>query len=270
MTISNIFIKKFQKLEEMFVVFNQATRNPYIECDPETYDDKVFIFTDIDKAKEMVEGYAPDGYTFSVVKIRKNQILPFVSGLYGLGVTSIVFNEGEPVTIQLEELVKKPDIDKYKNDKVPRANPEVQLTVIYLLQETRRKIEADKRTNENKIKIRDMEEEMAVNLFKSRFVLAIDLSESDGKFDKTHPKFKLPTVKLSNGDAFIPAFTDISEYQKFAMQNKITAKMRLVAVAYDDLLKFTQNTKGIVLNPSGFNLPMPNVIITSLKKRYGN
>ncbi len=269
MTISNIFVKKIQKLEEMFVVFNQATRNPYIECDPETFDDQVYIFTDIDKAKEMVEKYAADGYTLSIVKIDKKQILPFVGGLYGLSVTAIVFNDGEPVSIQLEELVKRPDIDKYKNEKIPRANPELQLTVIYLLQETRRKIEADKRTNENKIKIRDMEEEMAINLFKSKFVLAIDLSATGGKYDKDHPNFKVPTVRLSNGDSFIPAFTDMSEYQKFALQNKITAKMRLVAVGYDDLLKFTQNTKGIVLNPSGFNLPMPNVIITSLKKRYG-
>ena len=40
MTVDNSFtMKKFQSMEIIYVTFSQITKLPYVECDPETFDD---------------------------------------------------------------------------------------------------------------------------------------------------------------------------------------------------------------------------------------
>ena len=41
MTVDNSFtMKKFQSMEIIYVTFSQITKLPYVECDPETFDDQ--------------------------------------------------------------------------------------------------------------------------------------------------------------------------------------------------------------------------------------
>ena len=47
MTVDNSFtMKKFQSMEIIYVTFSQITKLPYVECDPETFDDQVYMFTE--------------------------------------------------------------------------------------------------------------------------------------------------------------------------------------------------------------------------------
>ena len=47
MAIDHSFmIRKIQTLPEMFVIFSQLTKQPYVTCDEETFDDQIHIFTD--------------------------------------------------------------------------------------------------------------------------------------------------------------------------------------------------------------------------------
>ena len=44
MTVDNSFtMKKFQSMEIIYVTFSQITKLPYVECDPETFDDQVCL-----------------------------------------------------------------------------------------------------------------------------------------------------------------------------------------------------------------------------------
>ena len=53
MTVDNSFtMKKFQSMEIIYVSFSQITKLPYVECDPETFDDQVYMFTEEEAAKE--------------------------------------------------------------------------------------------------------------------------------------------------------------------------------------------------------------------------
>ena len=53
MTVDNSFtMKKFQSMEIIYVTFSQITKLPYVECDPETFDDQVYMFTEEEAAKE--------------------------------------------------------------------------------------------------------------------------------------------------------------------------------------------------------------------------
>ena len=50
MAIDHSFmIRKIQTLPEMFVIFSQLTKQPYVTCDEETFDDQIHIFTDAQK-----------------------------------------------------------------------------------------------------------------------------------------------------------------------------------------------------------------------------
>ena len=79
MTIDNRFlIKKFESFENIFVLFSQTTKLPFVECDEESFDDQVYVFTDEERTKEFARKYTkgedpagsgkdpePPGETFS-------------------------------------------------------------------------------------------------------------------------------------------------------------------------------------------------------------
>lgn len=267
MAINNLIAKKIQKLDELCLIFCKATKIPYIECNPETFDDQAFAFANEEDAKEMLDKYKEEKkMILGIGKIPKQHIMPFITSLYAYGINALVYKDTEAVRVQLEELAPKPDIEKLKNEKVPKMNPDLQLTVAYFLQDVRRK--DVERTQEERIQLHQMEEEMSVNLFRSRYIIGIDLTENGGKLDKEHPKFKLPFIKLQNGDTFVPCFSDFSEFQKFQVKNK-EMKMSMLTVKYSDIKQFTTQSKGAVINPMGVNLVLSNTTIKKLQESYG-
>ena len=269
MAIDNSFlVKKFEKFENIYVLFSQMTKLPFVECDEETFDDQVYVFTDEARTQEFAKNYTREKILLAAGKIPNAQIKGFLTGLYAIGVNAlIVQDEGAPVRIELEQLAPKPDMDELIEGKIPKFNPQLQLTAIYFLQELRRPIERDL---ESKKQLRALEEEMAANLMRSRFIVAVDVSENGGNWKPgaKNQKVKIPFVKNKNGDIFQPCYTDFGEFQKFNAKNK-GARLRLSAVTYDDLPKFMAGqSKGFVVNPSGFNLTLTKEQLELMKKNY--
>jgi hypothetical protein len=266
MTVDNSFlIKKFQKFEHIFVLYSQTTKQPYVECDEETFDDQVYVFTDEDRVKEFAKKYTEEKILLAAVKMPNSQIKGFLTTLYAIGVNAlIVQDEGAPVRVELEQLLPRPDMAAMEKDKIPRMNPELQLTAIYFLQELRRPIERDL---EAKKRLRALEEEMAVNLMRSRFILVLDMEEN-GKPAEKNRKAKIPYVKNKKGEIFQPCYTDFGEFQKFNAKNR-NMKLKLAAVAYDDLPRYlVGEAKGFVFNPAGFNLILTPEQMEQMKKNY--
>lgn len=48
-------IKILQSSEELFVIYSQATKMPYVTCDEETFNDQVRIYTDQEATKKYGE-----------------------------------------------------------------------------------------------------------------------------------------------------------------------------------------------------------------------
>ena len=87
-----------------------------------------------------------------------------------------------------------------------------------------------------------MQEEIAANFGKGRYIAAVQ-KEGNG----------VPLVKLKNGDQYQPVFTDILEFQRFNRENS----MRPVVVEAKNLPKLLPpQVKGILLNPTGVNMPL--------------
>ena len=167
-----IQVKKLQKLETTYVIFGQGTKMPFLICDEESFNDQIWVFTTEDGAKDFAQKRKDENKDFMmVVKLENKQLLGFYSSLYLLGVNEVVFSEEAQISkIPLEQLVVQKDYSKLPKNQQPLLNPQMQLTGLYFMQEVQRGI-----PNNEKPKLRELEEEMAVNLVRTRFLIAVEV-----------------------------------------------------------------------------------------------
>ena len=210
---------------DIFALISLCTREPYVVCDEETFDDEVFLFLDEEEAKKEAAKLAEEKVPVTVAKINGKDMLVFFTGLYTLGVNALVVTDkGEKASMQVSDIVKRKSPEDMPQGTVWVENPALHLTAAYLAQEMRRPAaSADK-------------ERMA------------ELNEELQKEEKG-----IPLVKLKDGQLYQPAFTDILEFQKFNRENK----MRPVVVEAAKVPTVLANeAQGIILNVMGVNLPL--------------
>ena len=123
------------------------------------------------------------------------------------------------------------------------------------MQEFRRDVEmAEKKS------LPELEEEVAANVVKSKFLLAV---EKKGEEEKN---VQVPYVKNQNGDVFQPVFTDAEEFRRFNKEGKFQALLVTFENMENVLIPIA---KGIVINPNSFNLILPKEKMSALKQRFG-
>ena len=272
MTIDNSFMmKKLENHAFLFALFSPATHAPFVVCDEETMDDQIYVFTSEEMAKKEAERLRVSQQAVQPAKLPGKAAKAFFTSLYLLGITAVMIqDEGAPVRVMLEQLAARPDLDVMITAKVPGANPELQLTGMYFMQELSRRIE---RGPEEKRLLRDLEEEMAHNLLSSRILVSFDVSAVKGKWNPADPKqrsqVRIPMIRHKNGKNYQPVYTDVSEFQKFNQKNK-NAKLQILVVPYDRLEGLlVKDAEGFVFNPAGFNLVLNLEQLGQMAKRYG-
>lgn len=265
MTVDKSFlIKKIQKRESMVVAYCGFTGMPLVVCDPETFNDQVWIFENETLLQEFAKKYTEKKVLLRGMKYKREHFLTFFSSLFTMGVNELVFVDGDSTsTLELEELVSKPDYSKLKPEEIPVLNPELQLTGLYFMQEAGRPV-----PNEEKENIKELEEELAANMVKARYLVAIELNdgpESDAEKLK-QKKYRLPILKNKEEQVMQPLFTDPVEFQKFARGKKLKA----IAVPFTGISKIlVKDAQGFMLNPGGFHIVMPKALVEGLVKRFG-
>lgn len=161
--------------------------------------------------------------------------------LFSIGVNSVIWNNGaDEIEIDLEKIVRKPDLSQMEPAKRPLINPTLQLSGIYFMQELRRPVEKEEHKN-----LRALEEELIANLKKSHFLVAMERDEENPK------KINIPYLKNKEGQILQPVFSDVMEFEKFAKGKKL----RLAKIPFDKLPEILINqAEAMVFNPMGFNL----------------
>lgn len=253
-------IKKMQHLEKTYVIFGQATKMPFITCDEESFNDQIWVFTTEDNAKAYAERRREEQKDLLMVVCMENkQLLGFYSSLYLLSVNEIVFTEEEQKTyIPIEKLVMKQDFSKLPEEKRPLTNSQMQLTGLYFMQEVHRAL-----PNTEKPNLRELEEEMVVNLVRSRFLIAVDVEGEKPLPDGSN--VKIPCVQNQDGKMFQPIFTDSNELQKFNKDGKFKGNM----VDFANIEKILgSNIEGVVLNPQGMNIVILRSKISNLLEQF--
>ena len=259
----SFLIRSIQKKETMIVAYCAFTNMPFIVCDPETFNDQVWIFDTEALLQEFAKEYTEKKILLRGIKYENKNFLGFFSMLYTIGVNELVFvTEGGKEQIELSELVRRPDFSSLPKEKQPVLNPELQLTGLYFMQEASRPV-----PNEEKTQLRDLEEELSVNLLKAKYVVPIEMldgPESDMEKLKER-KYRLPVLKNKNEDILQPIFTDPTELSKFNRENKFKA----LAMPFANLSKMlVKDSKGFLLNPAGFHIAMPKELLDGLTKRF--
>ena len=130
---------------------------PYVFCDPETFDDEIFVFLKLDDAQAAAKSLAEEKEPVSLVKVENKQLLHFFSNLYTMGVNCVVVdqNKEQEERLQLQEIVHRAEEKELPDGKVRVENPELVLTALYLMQKTQRL-----RLREGEQEIKDLRDEV--------------------------------------------------------------------------------------------------------------
>ena len=199
-------IKELQNRETVFVAYSQATKLPYVKCDEETYNDQAWIFSTEEGIKEFGK------------KMLEEKVLE----------------------IDLTDIAKQADMSKIEPAKRPLLNPTLELSGIYFMQELRRPVEKDQHGN-----LRELEEELIVNLKKSEYLVAMNVDPEDPK------KINIPYLKNKKEEILQPVFTDVMELEKFTKGQKL----RIAKVPFAKLPELLiDKAMAYAVNPLGFNL----------------
>ena len=79
-------IKSIQKKESMIVAYCAYTNMPLVVCDPETFNDQVWIFDDEAQLQEFAKPYTEKKVLLKGMKFLNPSFLGFFSMLYTIGV----------------------------------------------------------------------------------------------------------------------------------------------------------------------------------------
>ena len=111
MAVDKTFLmRNIQKKEDMIVAFCMFTNMPFVVCDPETFNDQIWIFDTEEQLQEFAKKYSEKKVLLKGIKFQNQRFLSFFSMLFTIGVNELVFvSESGTDTIELAELVKRPD-----------------------------------------------------------------------------------------------------------------------------------------------------------------
>lgn len=228
-------MEKMRNSEAVYVILSDYTHMPYVACDPETFDDEVFLYFEEDDAKEAVERFAKDQEITRAARLEKNGFLAFYTNLFAMGVNCIMMNQGtgREVAVQLGELVRRPEADKLPAGQVRIENPEFHLTALYYMQKLRKS-----RDGEDSEQLKELNEELMAHFKAGRYIVAVQ--EGQG----------IPMLQ-KEGQVYQPLFTDFQEFQKFDREKKF----KTAVVEAGKITEFlSSQAVGVVLNPMGVNL----------------
>lgn len=251
------FIKKLPTIDNYYVIFCDFTKMPYAECDEKTFDDKAFVFLDEKMAGEFVEEYKEDKMLLSVKTISRSDILGFFTSLLVAGLNMVSFRGKETYDIQLENIVKR----QLKEDAPkPVENPTLQISMMYFMQAVR-----TAETNEEKVIAKQFEEEMMVNIARSRYLVpSKELEQVDAEGNK---KVAFLQVKNNNGEVFIPLFTDVNEYFKF---NSEDGTMKFLVLDFKKICSIkSPELGGFIINPGSISVLLNEQHLNAIQERFG-
>ena len=218
-------IKEIQGRENIFVAYSQTTKLPYVTCGEETFNDQAWFFTEEEAIKEFGKKKVEEKILLMGMRYEKKDFPRLYGLLFAIGVNTVMWNDGdEQMEIDLEKIVRKPDLSNVEPQKRPLINPTLQLSGIYFIQELRRPVPKEEHKN-----LRALEEEVIVNLRKSEFLIAMQ----------------------KKGKILQPVFSDVLEFEKFAKGKRL----RIAKVPFDKLPNvLIEQAEALVVNPMGFNL----------------
>lgn len=233
-------LSALRNADPVYFIASGCTKQPYVHCHEETLDDEIFLFLSEDKAKEAAKKLLASGNLVHVVRVEKEQMLTFYTGLYTMGINALVLSQEKEEasgTVQLFELVTRGDMSRLPEGKVWVENPSLHLTALYFMQQVRMMKEPHLTPQ-----LRDMQEEILADFAKGTYIVPV-MEEN-----------KVPLIRQKDGTVYQPVFTDILEFNRFNREGK----MRSAVVPYEKLVSLLpKEAIGAIVNPATVSLQIP-------------
>lgn len=231
-------LMRLGKDAELFVLISLCTREPYVVCDEETFDDEIMLYLNSEDAKKAADALVEEKIPVSVAKLNGKDMLLFFTSLYTMGVNALILSRGEDkIQLQLSDIVKRKSPEEMPEGTVWVENSALHLTALYFAQELRKPA-----TEGTKERLQELHEEIAVDFQRGSYIVALQKEEKG-----------VPLVKMKDEKTYQPIFTDILEFQKFNRDNKFRPVV-VEAIKIPDVL--ASEAEGIILNIMGVNLPL--------------
>lgn len=230
-------MRKIRNCGELYAVMSLCTQMPFVFCDPESYDDEIFVYFDKDGANTGARWLLEEKNPIQLAKIDKKSRLAFFTSLLPMGVNAVSVDKGLPgeTTFQLDQLIRRQSAEEMPEGQLRIENPELHLTALYFAQELRKEANPKGKLPEE---LNELNEELAAHFCRGKYIIAIE----EGK--------GIPMLQ-KNGDSYQPVFTDIREFQKFNQEKKYGAAV----LEYEKIKEvLTPETKGVAVNPFGANI----------------
>ena len=231
-------IQRLKTAESLWALVSGCTKEPYVVCDPETFDDEIMMFFSAQDAEGKAKQLNEAGIPVGIVKLEKRQMLLFYTSLYTMGINALLVSEGDTQTrIQLTDFVRRNKPEQDPEGKLLVENPSLHLTALYYMQETRKPS-----VQEGNPQIKEWQDEISNYFSKGSFIAAVQ-KEGNG----------IPVVKLNDKEVYQAIFTDIMEFQKFNKENQL----RPIVVTADKIPQIlVAEATGVLLNPMGVRMPL--------------
>lgn len=230
-------MSKIRNCSELYAVMSACTHMPFVYCDPDTYDDEIFVYFTEEDARQGITWMVEQKIPIQLAKIDKKSRLDFFTGLYPAGINAVCVNKGitKEICLQLDSLIRRPDLAKLPEGHIRIENPQLHLTSLYFAQELRKsQIPVEKMSEEMK----ELDEELRAHFKRGSYLVALE----EGK--------GIPVLR-KEGVSYQPLFTDNREFYKFNMEKKFSAAV----VEYEKIAgMMPAEAEGIVLNPFGVNI----------------
>lgn len=81
-------MKKLSTSKELFVLMSLCTKMPFVMCDPETFDDEVFLYEKEEDIKREGQRFLDQKIPLQIAKIDNKQFLHFYSNLFTMASTA--------------------------------------------------------------------------------------------------------------------------------------------------------------------------------------
>lgn len=229
-------IERLKSAPQLYVLISLCTKEPYVVCNPETFDDQVLMFFKEEEAKQKSNELKEEKIPVHPARLESKQMLVFFTGLFTMGVNALLVKDGEDeVLIQLDEFVKRRKPEELPEGTLWVENPQLHLTTLYYAQEMRK-------GQGQKEGLESMQEEISADFRKGNYIFAVHKEEKG-----------TPLIKLADEKTYQPIFTDVLQFQKFNQENQF----RPVVVAAPKLPEvLAKEAVGIVLNLMGVSLPL--------------
>lgn len=230
-------MRKIRNSEKLYAVMSLCTRMPFVYCNPETFDDEIFIYFDNDEAGRGAKWLLEKKNPIQLAKIDKKSRLAFFTSLFPMGVNAVSVDKGlaSETGFQLEQLIHRQETEEMPEGQIRIENPELHLTSLYFAQELRKHTNPNAGLSED---MKELNEELAAHFCRGKYIIAVE----EGK--------GIPLLQ-KGGNSYQPIFTDIREFQKFNQGKKYSGAV----VEYENIKELlAPETEGVAVNPLGANI----------------